>query len=94
MSAKLQTFFELKKVIDHDCGNYQIGEIDFVDYSTIREHIFRYGEMAYQDLVNVCIRMLIEAREQIEIVRSSKAAEALCLDEKYCQITGIDMENT
>ena len=69
MSAKLETFFELKKVVDHDCGNYQIGEIDFVNYAKIREYISLYGDLGYQQLVDVCIKMMSEAQDQARIER-------------------------
>jgi len=65
MSAKMETFFELKRVTDHDCGNYRIGEIDFVNLAKIREHVDQYGEAAYQDILDVCVRITSEARDQI-----------------------------
>ena len=49
MSAKTKTFLEVKKVVDHDCGNYRIGEISFVNYEAIAEYIERHGEFGYQE---------------------------------------------
>ena len=80
MSAKLETFFELKKVTDHDCGLYQIGEIDFVNYAKIREYIAQYGDFGFDQLVNVCIRIMAEAQNQAAIERGR-------------DITGEAMEN-
>jgi hypothetical protein len=74
MSAKLETFFELKKVVDHDCGNYQIGEIDFVNYAKIREYVSTYGDLGYQQLIDVCVRIMSEAQDQARIERSKEYA--------------------
>lgn len=65
MSAKLETFFELQKVVDHDCGNYRIGEIDFVKYSDVTKYVHEYGEDGYRGLVDVCIQVMEHARNQL-----------------------------
>ncbi len=80
MSAKLETFFELKQVIDHDCGNYQIGEIDFVNYGAIREYVGRHGELGYQQLMWVLPRLMTEAQNEIVRVRSSGQACAQAVE--------------
>lgn len=75
MSAKLETFFELKKVTDHDCGNYTLGEIDFVNYAKIREYVSQYGEFGYHQLVDVCIKIMSEAQSQLYTERLKQNAQ-------------------
>lgn len=72
MSAKLETFFELKKVVDHDCGNYRIGEIDFTNYAKIREYIHQHGQFGYEQLIDVLVLIMSEAQDQIQFERSQK----------------------
>ena len=78
MSAQLETFFELKKVVDHDCGNYQIGEIDFIDFKAINDYVERYGEFGYKELTDCLIRLLAESRTAIinKRIKESNAAVA------------------
>lgn len=64
MSAKMETFFELKKVTDHDCGNYRMGEIDFVNFDNIRDYVKTYGDFGRDELYDVCARVMQTAREQ------------------------------
>jgi hypothetical protein len=78
MSAKLETFFELKKVTDHDCGNYQIGEIDFVNYAKIREYIAEHGELGFRELIEVCHEIIFQARDQRNIERMKAHQTAAC----------------
>jgi len=80
MSAKLETFFELKKVVDHDCGNYQIGEIDFVPYNKLTEYVNQYGEDGYRNLVDVCIQMMEYARNQMIMDRMNKQSAGVAKD--------------
>ena len=65
MSAEMKTFFELQKVVDHDCGNYRIGEIDFIDFHAINKYIEQYGEFGYTELSDALIRLLAESRTAI-----------------------------
>lgn len=72
MSAKMKTFFELQKAVDHDCGLYQIGEIDFVNYDHIREYIASHEELGYRSLIDVCIKIMSVAQDQIIIERNKR----------------------
>ena len=74
MSAKIKTFFELKKVVDHDCGNYRIGEIDYVDYNAIIQYINDYGDFGEQEINRVCIKILAIV-QQTAIVRRNRDNE-------------------
>ena len=76
MSAKLETFFELKQVVDHDCGNYRIGEIDFVDYGAIEKYVERHGKFGYDELITVCTRIMYDAQHQLrkQRIESSNGA--------------------
>jgi hypothetical protein len=44
MSAKTKTLFSIEVVTDHDCGNYQIGEIDFrIHCGNLEKYLKDYG---------------------------------------------------
>ena len=47
----MKTFLEIQKVVDHDCGNYTIGEIDFVNHDAIREYINQHV-IKYEDTLH------------------------------------------
>jgi len=64
MSAKMKTILEVKKVIDHDCGNYTMGELDFINYAAIDEYIQTHGEFGYREFstfLNKCSHQLWES---------------------------------
>ena len=75
MSAQMKTFFELKKVTDHDCGNYRIGEIDFVNYEALKDHVKKYGENGYKDLAWVLTKCLGESQKAILVYRARLSAK-------------------
>ena len=71
MSAKMETFFELKKVVDHDCGNYRIGEIDFVDLDAIDQYVEEYGDFGKNEILDACVRIMFKARQAAIRTRAS-----------------------
>lgn len=75
MSAKMKTFLEIKKVVDHDCGNYRMGEIDFVDYGQIENYIAQYGEYGYSQFLDTLNRCHVALNKGIMEYRSKKNQE-------------------
>lgn len=69
MSATMECFFKLNKVVDHDCGNYRIGALDFINYAAIREYVAQHGDFAWEQLTWVCAKILSEAQDQLLIER-------------------------
>lgn len=50
MSAQYETLITFKQVTDHDCGNYQIGEVDWGIHGTVDRFIDTYGDKGVKDL--------------------------------------------
>lgn len=79
MSAKMKTFFELQKVVDHDCGNYRMGEIDYVKYDDIAQYVRDYGDLGEAEITRVCIKILHLAQQTAIAERNKAAPEAQCV---------------
>jgi len=58
LSATTKTFLEIKKVVDHDCGNYRIGEIDFIPRNEVREYVLKHGQFAVDELHRAFFQMM------------------------------------
>lgn len=53
MGATTETLIEIKRVTDHDCGNYRIGEIDFGIRGTLRDYLEKYGYEGKKDILHM-----------------------------------------
>lgn len=53
MGAQYETLIEIKKVTDHDCGNYKIGEIDFGIRGTLTAYLEKYGYEGKKDILHI-----------------------------------------
>lgn len=60
MSAKTKTLIKFETVIDHDCGNYRIGEIDYVDYDAVRQFVLADDpdDFREHEIYRVCAKIL------------------------------------
>jgi len=65
MGARTKTFLELKKVTDHDCGNYRMGEIWGTPEGEIHQHVMKYGEEGFNDLCWHLVKCLSVAQQSI-----------------------------
>ena len=53
MSAKTEILMTLEAVIDHDCGNYTVGEIDFgIRCGNLEAYLKEYGTRGKDEIVN------------------------------------------
>lgn len=65
MSAQVETFLEIKKVVDHNCGNYRIGEIDYYPLECVRAYINQHGEYGLLQLSHVFNSLMSEAHKEL-----------------------------
>lgn len=80
MSAKFEKVIELRVVIDHDCGNYSIGEVEVSGAygPEIREFLQRFGEEGRDNLLkalNFCTHRVYEENTKI-ISEAHQAVQA------------------
>lgn len=51
MSAKFKKLLEVNYVVDHDCGNYSIGETDFAFSGEVKAYLEQYGYEGYKNII-------------------------------------------
>lgn len=61
MSATTKTVLRFELVTDHDCGNYEIGEIDIRTSADLPELIAKYGEKYFYEGVTKAAWRIMEA---------------------------------
>jgi hypothetical protein len=71
MSAEYKPLVTIKTVIDHDCGNYSIGEIDglFQEHE-LEQHIRLHGATEIFEHLAFLTHQVIEARNKVNEQRA------------------------
>jgi len=72
MSATTEKIGEVLKVIDHDCGNYRIGEIWNDPTGMVENHIDKYDEYGYEQMRDYALQMIHAAERRIRLKRTQK----------------------
>ena len=76
MSATTKRVLSFELVTDHDCGNYQIGEIDIHTCGDLPDLIAKYGEQHFYEGVTKAAWRIMEAIREKNMRGQSQACEA------------------
>lgn len=77
MSAKTRTLITLEEVLDHDCGNYKIGEIDFgIRIGPLTEYLEKYGYEGKKEILHMLGVLATQvSNEHMRIVERNNPAQ-------------------
>jgi hypothetical protein len=74
MGCKTKPLIEIRRVVDHDTGEYRMGEIHcFVD--DIDVYLRRYGDRGFYDLLEALARFQGEVMETYTTIRRERLKE-------------------
>jgi len=65
MSAKKQVLISIEAVVDHDCGNYQVGELDFGIHGTLDGYIKSDPQNAMKEFNSIFGYLVYECQRRI-----------------------------
>lgn len=80
MSATTKVLMTVEVVTDHDCGNYQIGDVDFsINCELVESFLKEYGRKGFEDLILKLNYLSYWARKEFENL--SEKAEQMSTSE-------------